>query len=227
MPQPDPPSHVDGADTRQGGHPILKEADRAFERGDFAQAGTCYMAVAREAPDNGTAWLGLSSVLLMTGQFDRATQLVDRALAPQHKAKAWLALSRVLVTMGEFDRAAQLVDRAIALQPDDLQLWETLITVLEDLRGPEFTIEYLERHHDTVPKDLTLDLHKVRLYVSTGQLEEAETHMHSVVDANLDTFARKAAFASRLLEENPGTRQFPALTRALLEATGRGFTQNR
>jgi tetratricopeptide (TPR) repeat protein len=199
-------------------HPLLQEADSAFERGDFVQAGTHYMAVARKAPDNGEAWLGLSRVLLMAGEFDRATELLDRTIAAQHKGRGWLALSRALLTIGEFDRAADLVDRAIGLQPHDSEgyslqavifrkagnddgelsalesavrcspdnpgLWDALIIALARVSGAEAAIDYLERNADRVPRALTMDLRHAELCIVSGRMREAESRIRAILDAH-------------------------------------------
>ena len=221
MLQPDHISLVGEAGIPQGTQWILREADSALERGDLIQAGARYLALAREVPDSGEAWLGVARVLLMTGQFNRATQLIDRTIAPEHKGQAWIELSHVLLRTGEFECAADLIDRAIALRPDDSrahslraliarnigndeveldawkhaiqqspndpQLWAAFITVLERVSGAEAAIDYLERKREHVPKDISVDLCRARLYVSAGRLPEAHAHIRSILDAHPET----------------------------------------
>ena len=98
---------------------LVAEAEAALDRGNLPEASSHYMAAVRQTPENGEAWLGLSRVLALMGEFDRAAALVDRAMAPEHRGQAWAFLSAVLLEMREFDRAAQLVDRAITLDPNN------------------------------------------------------------------------------------------------------------
>jgi tetratricopeptide (TPR) repeat protein len=99
----------------------LEAGDSALRAGDLVRAGTLYMQAAQETPGSGEAWLGLARVLAVGGEGDRAQDLLDRAIAPEHKGAAWLGLAYVFATLGDVGRAEILADRAIALCADEPQ----------------------------------------------------------------------------------------------------------
>jgi tetratricopeptide (TPR) repeat protein len=218
--EPVRPSLAGKTEIDEDARATLEQAHSALERGDLVEAGTQYMAAARRTPENGDAWLGVSRVLLMAGEFERATELLDRTIAQQDKSKAWLVLSHVLITKGDFDRAAALIDRSIALQPNDPQahclqavifrhtghdqgeldslrralqcspkdpqLWDALLTAFDRVCGPDAALEFLDRNHHEVPGDLQVDLRRAQLYVSADRIEEAESRIRELVTAHPD-----------------------------------------
>ena len=249
MLQPVRPSLVGKTEIDEDTRATLQEADSALARGDLVKAGTHYMAVARETPGNGDAWLGVSCVLLMAGEFDRATGLLDRTIAQQHKSKAWLALSHVLITKGEFDRAAEFIDRSIALQPNDAQayslqalifrntghdqgelnslvhavecspndpqLWDALITAIERVSGPDAAIEFLERNRHAVPKNVAVDVRRAQLCVSAGHIEAAELRIRELLTADPDNPEAPGVQALLFLKTNRYEEALGSLERAI------------
>jgi tetratricopeptide (TPR) repeat protein len=131
----------------------LAAGDAALRSGNLAQACVHYMQAARETPDRGEAWLGLARVLAMGGEFDRAQDLVDRAIAPEHKGKAWISLSYVFATLAEIDRAGQLVDRAITLAPDEAEAYALKAFLLQTAGDNAAALDMLRRGVECAPDD--------------------------------------------------------------------------
>ncbi|HLJ98210.1 MAG TPA: tetratricopeptide repeat protein [Gemmataceae bacterium] len=98
--------------------PSLKEARQRWLHGNYQEARTLYEALAREDQQKPSASIGLSRTLQSQGEYDRALEVLDAALA-QHLDSAELHARRaeLLYLRGRWADAGQAADKALALKP--------------------------------------------------------------------------------------------------------------
>lgn len=123
------------AATVEGTERILAEASSAFDSGDWARARTLYQRVLTDDPSDPVASVGLTEVLMETGETREALRRAKVLLAadPDSSHRLFLA-GRAATRNGENDEALSLLERAMAAAPGNPDVKRELAAVLFDLR---------------------------------------------------------------------------------------------
>jgi tetratricopeptide (TPR) repeat protein len=123
------------AATVEGTERILAEASSAFDSGDWARARTLYQRVLTDDPSDPVASVGLTEVLLETGETREALRRAKVLLAadPDSAHRLFLA-GRAATRNGENDEALSLLERAMAVAPGNPDVKREMGAVLFDLR---------------------------------------------------------------------------------------------
>src|SRR5437868_1674650 len=101
------------------GGSTLQDGRQRWLHGEYEEARAIYEALAKDAKQQVPASLGLSLTLESKGEYDKALEVVDAALA-NHKADADLYARRaqLLYLRGRWDDAAQAAEKALQLKPE-------------------------------------------------------------------------------------------------------------
>ncbi len=114
---------------------ILADASAAFDGGDWDRARSLYEKVLADSPSDPVASVGLTEVLMQTGEtgraLDKARQLLDAD--PASPRRLFLA-GRAAARDGRSEEALGLLERAMKGSPDNPDVKRELAAVLFDLR---------------------------------------------------------------------------------------------
>lgn len=100
------------------GHPNLKTADMARERGDIPQAIHDYRDIIKENPQCERAYIGLGMSLLDANALDEAKATFDKEIALfPHSSGAHTGLAIVYLAMDRPEDALQVLDKALKCNP--------------------------------------------------------------------------------------------------------------
>ncbi len=118
----------------EGTERILADASSAFDSGDWARARTLYQRVLTDDPSDPVASVGLTEVLMETGETREALRRAKVLLAadPDSAHRLFLA-GRAATRNGENDEALSLLERAMAAAPGNPDVKRELAAVLFDL----------------------------------------------------------------------------------------------
>lgn len=100
-----------------------REANRAYERGDFEQAETLYKEAIEANPNDARLRFNLGNALAQQGKFEEATRAYEsfRAMAqtPNEKAMADYSLGNIQAAQQEWQQAMEQYREALRKAPDD------------------------------------------------------------------------------------------------------------
>ncbi len=133
----------------------LRERGIALHRaGRFAEAERIYADVLRQNPVDFDV-LHLQGVIAhQTGRYDRAVDLIGRAIAVRATAGAYLSLGQALMVLGRCAEALASYDAALALQPDHAIAMSCSAAALRELGRPQ---EALARASAAIALQPTMD----------------------------------------------------------------------
>jgi protein O-GlcNAc transferase len=123
--------------------PLLRAANAAFARGDYAAAATSFKQECEVDPGSVSAWRGLALAALLDGKPFRAVAAAERLVALEPgEAEHHALLGRCLAHTARFDEAMAAHRRAELLAPADADLaWQTIATAAQrpGIALPELT----------------------------------------------------------------------------------------
>jgi tetratricopeptide (TPR) repeat protein len=113
--------------------PTLKDARQRWLKGNYEEARSQYEALAKEPKQKAAAILGVSRVHQSLGDYDKALNTVDAALADDLKNADLLARrAEVLYLTGRWDKAEKAANAAVAVNPTHFLARWTLARVYRD-----------------------------------------------------------------------------------------------
>ena len=83
------------------------------------------------------------------------------------------------VRSGQFDRALQEVDEALAIDPDDLELYQLRLSLLDRLGDTDAVEQQLLAMVERFPKDTNVQATLLRWYIARGETDQAERFMRA------------------------------------------------
>jgi hypothetical protein len=102
-------------------------ADSAFRRGDWPTVEKLYVAIAREQPTQGMAWLRLGIARQAQDKLDAAIPAFEKALELRFQVPtATLRLARIHAARGDFDRAFTYLDQLVPLRAVPVPMLDTV-----------------------------------------------------------------------------------------------------
>ena len=121
----------DGSEEQFSASPVVKdeayyqrEAQTAFESGNFEQALRSYAKVLEYNPLNAGAWTGQVRMLIEMNEFYEAKMWADKALEQfPHEAELLAAKAVALARMGDLDNALAFSDAAVEERGDTPYVW--------------------------------------------------------------------------------------------------------
>ncbi|MEI9985278.1 MAG: hypothetical protein WDN69_20040 [Aliidongia sp.] len=123
--------------------PLMRAANAAFARGDYAVAATSFKQECEVDPGSVPAWRGLAFAALLDGKPFRAVAAAERLVELEpSKAEHHALLGRCLAHTARFDEAMAAHRRAELLEPADADLaWQTIATAAQrpNIALPELT----------------------------------------------------------------------------------------
>jgi protein O-GlcNAc transferase len=113
--------------------PLMRAAEAAFARGDYAAAAAAFLQESQVAPDSAAAWRGLARASLLGMKPFKSLAAAEALVALEPGNADNLALlGACLLQAARFDEAMAAHRRAEALRPDDADLaWQTIRTAGE------------------------------------------------------------------------------------------------
>ena len=122
-----------------GAGPLMRAAESAFARGDYAEAERKYLEVLRQDENNITTLGNLASAQVELGRFADAEQIVQRALKvdPNDDFSLYV-LGRIRFHENKLDEALDALSRSAKANPDyaDTQNYLGIVLSEKGLRGP-------------------------------------------------------------------------------------------
>jgi tetratricopeptide (TPR) repeat protein len=113
--------------------PLMKAAEAAYVRGDYAGAAALFRKESEVAPDSAAALRGLAQSLLLDNKPLKSVEAAEHLVALDGAEPRDLALlGRCLAQAGRTDEAVAMHRRAEALRPDDPDLaWAGVVTAAQ------------------------------------------------------------------------------------------------
>ncbi len=102
-----------------------REANTAYEAGDYAAAEAAYRGLLDADPDDARLWYNLGNALARQGKTQEAVQAYEqfkaRTADPDDRARADYNIGHTYGTAGQWDRAERAFREALRQDPDDAQ----------------------------------------------------------------------------------------------------------
>jgi len=214
-----PPERDTPSTSVSPGDASLEHGDAALRRGQHQLALARYLTIARARPDDAAPWLGVSRVFLVTGQLDRATDVVDRAIALQPRApEAHSLRATIRRQLGDADGELAALTQAVCCAPDDGVLWDTFIGALEREADAASVLAFIETNRDIIPCTVALTLRQSRLYASVGRADMAERLLTEAQTDSPGAPELSSALALLYLRTDRHAQAIAALERAVASA---------
>ncbi|HWR01332.1 MAG TPA: tetratricopeptide repeat protein [Chlorobaculum sp.] len=125
---------------------LLTRAIDFHQKAQLAQAQSIYEEILKVTPDHFDALHLLGVIAAQTQQFQRAVDLMDKAVASfPHDAGCYFNRGLALKELGQLEAAIASYDRALALKPDYAEAWLNRGLAYHGLRQLSLSVESYDR----------------------------------------------------------------------------------
>jgi tetratricopeptide (TPR) repeat protein len=202
------------------GEARYKLAETYVQLGDASNAYREYVRAADLLPDDVTAQIKATQMLLLAGEYETAKARVEVALANDPKnIEAQILRANALAGLKNFDAAVTEMEAAIKLDPDRSVSYANLGT-LELARGNRAEAEAaFKRAIETEPQSVLARLSLGNFYWATGRMNETEQTLKDALSLDPKNLLANRALAIMHLASNRAPEAEPYL-QAVVQISG-------
>lgn len=139
---------------RKQSRSVLKEADVAYEAGEFDQAERLYLAAIKQSPKSKLAYLGLARVYESHEQLDEAEQTFKFVLKlDKENEEALMHLAKITEDAGRLEEAVRYYERAVLVNDVHASRFAKLFDLLMELKQYEIAAEAIDQALSIEPQN--------------------------------------------------------------------------
>ncbi|MFM2126346.1 MAG: hypothetical protein RL328_2797, partial [Acidobacteriota bacterium] len=208
---------------------FLQQAIAHHERGQLAEAQRIYEAVLKAQPKNPDALHLLGVLASQTRQYERALELIDKAIAIHPKAASFYSnRGNALLALERPEEALESYDRAIALEPNFAEAWSNRSNALRRLLRAEEALANCDRALELRPNYTEALVNRGNALRLLLRIDEAVADYEAALELQPNKAATHWALALALLTKGDferGWKEFEWGWQAGERGEPRPFTQ--
>ncbi len=158
-------------------HSVIKakqKASQLLQANRLADAWDVYERISRQAPGDHEVWLNMGAIAARQGQFERAESALRRALTLRPDLpQANVNLARLLLMKQRLEEALPYLKKYLTLQPQDVDGYYQLGSLLEALKNPSAAEEVYRQALPLARKSVAIHIGLARLLRLKGEYAAA------------------------------------------------------
>lgn len=164
--------------------------------GDFDKAEDYYRKAASSSPKNAAPFMGLATVAVQRGEFEKALVLYQKAAGVEESDKAFAGIGLVYMEMGKHDDAFTYFTRALDLNASNLVALNCLVRESYQTSQVEKAIDYLRAALEVSEEKEAVRVTLAGCLIYLGQNAEARQLLEMVLSDNPANTNAKELFES-------------------------------
>ncbi|MGZ0019402.1 response regulator [Nitrosomonas sp. wSCUT-2] len=169
------------------------EIHQAIKRSDYSEAlNLCDQKLVSDKANTADLLRTKCNLLWMTGELDRAQNLLEEILSKRELPWAKVALARIFLKKNELNQSKTLLEETIEINPAYIEAHDLLAQTLQALDDLEGANDVLERAAKLSPNSVNRQQSLGSLSLKLGKLENAERAFRKSIALGENSVLKKA-----------------------------------